>query len=211
MTPSKLDSFIQPPIRSLKRSLPSTIIQSPVKRQKSNTDDSLFLPSRKIKQPVSFNLIASNISTTKHRPKRSRSRQSAKSRKSKDDSISLQNHEINVENNEGFRDDRGSGDDGGFGDNGDFGDNGVSQERSPEKVNDILDWSVTSLDIDQLKAKIVPVYWESLLASVNSIVQVTERLYVLQDWNHKGHLKVINQWIMLIFIETSIQTCLSNG
>ena len=49
------------------------------------------------------------------------------------------------------------------------------------------------MDIDGLKAKIVPVYWESLLASINSIVRVTERLYILQDWDHKGYLKVIHQ------------------
>jgi hypothetical protein len=203
MTPSKLYSFIQPPVQSLKRSVPSTFIQSPVKRQKSNAHDSLFSSSQKIKQPVASDLIAPNISTTKHRSKQSRSRQSAKSRKSKDVSSS-QNHEITVEIDEGFRDDRGTGDDGYFGDNGGY------EERSPEKVNDILDWSVTSMDVDRLKAKIIPIYWESLLASVNSIVQVTERLYILQDWNHKGYLKVINQWIMLIFIEASISTSLSN-
>jgi hypothetical protein len=197
MIPSKLNSFIEPPIRSLKRSLPSTLIQSPVKRPKANTRDSLFSP-QKIKKPGSFDLIAPNISTTKHRSKRSRPQQSVKSRNPKDDPLSSWNHKTGSKNNEGSRDDIVSGD---FGD---FGDFGGFEERSPDKANDILDWSITSMDIDQLKAKIIPVYWELLLASVDSIVRVTERLYILQDWNHKGYLKVINQWIILICRDVNI-------
>jgi hypothetical protein len=78
------------------------------------------------------------------------------------------------------------GDDvGGFGDNG-----GSFGDCSPEKARDIIDWSITSNEVERLKSQVVPLYWELLLESVNSIVRVTERLYIVQDWNNKGYLKV---------------------
>jgi hypothetical protein len=129
MTPSKLNSFIEPPIQSLKRSLPSTLIQSPIKRPKSNTRDSLFSP-QKIKKPDSFDLIAPNISTIKHPSKRPRPRQSVKSRNPKDDPLSSWNRERGGKNNKDSRDDI---------DSGDFGDFGGFEERSPDRANDILD------------------------------------------------------------------------
>jgi hypothetical protein len=97
----------------------------------------------------------------------------------------------------GFGDDGGSlGDDGGsLGDDGaSLGDNGGSLGGCfPEKARDIIDWSITSDEIERLKSQVVPLYWELLLESVNSIVRVTERLYILQDWNNKGYLKVTSQ------------------
>jgi TPR repeat protein len=71
---------------------------------------------------------------------------------------------------------------GGFGDFGGF--------DSPVKAQDNIDWTITSCDLEKLKLEILPCYWEHLLDSVNSIVRVTQRLYILQDWNHKGHLVV---------------------
>ena len=45
-------------------------------------------------------------------------------------------------------------------------------------------------DLEKLKLDILPCYWEFLSDSLNSVVRVTQRLYVLQDWNYKGHLVV---------------------
>ena len=44
-----------------------------------------------------------------------------------------------------------------------------------------------------MKSRVVPLYWELLLESLNNIVRVTERLYIRQDWGYKGHLKVTIQ------------------
>ena len=91
-------------------------------------------------------------------------------------------------------------------DGGGFGENGGSfGDCSPEKARlDIIDWSITSNEVERLKSQVVPLYWELLLESVNSIVRVTDRLYILQDWNNKGYLKVKSQFIILIFEGTSI-------
>jgi hypothetical protein len=97
-------------------------------------------------------------------------------------------------------------------DGGGFGDNGGSiGDCSPEKARDIIDWGITSNEIERLKSQVVPLYWELLLESVTSIVRVTERLYILQDWNNKGYLKVTSQSIILIFEGTPVQACLQNG
>ena len=50
-------------------------------------------------------------------------------------------------------------------------------------VKDTIDWSIASDEIEMLKSKVVPIYWELLLESTNTVVRVTERLYILQDWN----------------------------
>jgi hypothetical protein len=97
-------------------------------------------------------------------------------------------------------------------DGGGLGDNGGSfGDCSPEKARDIIDWSITSNEVERLKSQVVPLYWELLLESVNSIVRVTERLYILQDWDNKGYLKVTSQSIILIFEGTPVQACLQNG
>ena len=79
----------------------------------------------------------------------------------------------------------------GFFDNGGFGGFGDwSGDRSPVKAQDTIDWSVTTYDLEKLKLDILPCYWEHLLDSLNSIVRVTQRLYIVQEWNYKGHLVV---------------------
>ena len=45
---------------------------------------------------------------------------------------------------------------------------------------------------------------ESLLDSPNSVVWVTERLYILLDWNRLGNLMATSQYIRLIFLEMRI-------
>jgi hypothetical protein len=91
------------------------------------------------------------------------------------------------------------------------GNNGASLYSSPEKARDTIDWGITSGNIEQLKSQVVPRYWELLLESVNGIVWITERLYVLQDWNLKGFLKVTSLIAKINFKGMSIQTCVPNG
>jgi hypothetical protein len=69
-------------------------------------------------------------------------------------------------------------------------DEGGFTNFSPEKARDNIDWGITNDDLEVLKSKVIPLYWEVLSESVNSIVRVTDRLYILQDWNYNGHLKV---------------------
>ena len=58
------------------------------------------------------------------------------------------------------------------------------------KMEDVIDWSITSHEVIDLKVKIVPMYWEKLQTVVHAIVRVTSRLYILQDWNRFGYLMV---------------------
>ena len=80
-----------------------------------------------------------------------------------------------------------------------FGDEEGSESWSPAKVKDNIDWAITISNIEELKSNVLPLYWELLLESLNSIVWVTERLYILQDWNFKGQgqLKVETQFTRL--------------
>ena len=92
--------------------------------------------------------------------------------------------------------------DSGFDDNG-----GGFSQSSPVKdypVKDTIDWSITSDEIETLKAKVVPIYWELLLESANTVVRVTERLYILQDWNRLGYLMITSQIVRLISIGTPV-------
>jgi hypothetical protein len=53
-----------------------------------------------------------------------------------------------------------------------------------------IDWSITNHDIKEMRSHVVPLYWELLLESLNSIVWVINRLYIIQEWDYKGYLKV---------------------
>ena len=102
--------------------------------------------------------------------------------------------------------------DGGYSDGAGY-DGGGFGDSSPEKchgVMDGIDWRITSDDVEELKSKAVPEYWESLLDFPFGVVRVTERLYILKDWNPMGYLMVIYRYIRLICIGTSVQACLQN-
>ena len=58
------------------------------------------------------------------------------------------------------------------------------------KMEDVIDWSITSHEVIDLKVKIVPMYWEKLQTVVHAIVRVMSCLYILQDWNRFGYLMV---------------------
>ena len=67
--------------------------------------------------------------------------------------------------------------------------------RRHNGVKDNIDWSITGEEVEMLKAKVMPIYWESLLESPNGIIWMTKRLYILQDWDCTGFLMVIPQYI----------------
>lgn len=79
---------------------------------------------------------------------------------------------------------------------------------SPEKdcgVKDDIDWNIASHEMEMLKSKIVPINWELLLESANSMVRViTNHLYILQDWNHLTYLMVTDQYIGLTSLGTLV-------
>jgi hypothetical protein len=104
-----------------------------------------------------------SLSTKRDRPKRA-----VKSWEKKSvDSVSLCDGDGGYSDGAGFCDDGG-----GFGDS------------SPEKcqgVMDGIDWRITGGDVEELKSKMMPEYWESLLDSPFGVVRVTERLYILRD------------------------------
>jgi hypothetical protein len=106
----------------------------------------------------------------------------------------------------------GDGDGDYYSDGGGY-DGGGFADSSPEKchgVMDGIDWRITGDDIDELKSKAVPEYWESLLDSPFGVVRVTDRLYILKDWHPLGYLMVTYRYIRLISLGTSVQACLQN-
>jgi len=77
-------------------------------------------------------------------------------------------------------------------------------------VKDGIDWSVKDKEVERLKAKVVPVYWESLLDTLYSMVWVTEHLYILRDWDCLGNLTVTLQYIRLTSLGAAVQACLQD-
>lgn len=65
-----------------------------------------------------------------------------------------------------------------------------SDNSFPSKAKDNIDWTISLEDVEKLKLDFLPSYWEQLSFNVNSIVRVTERLYIVQDWHKDGRLKV---------------------
>jgi hypothetical protein len=168
----QLDPFIEPPtlLNKCPRS-PSTFFQSPVKRRGVITQADYFIsPPRRTRPPPDF--IAPNNPVTIKRSfqKRVASRKPPPAHKSK-------------EVYPAWTEDQNPG----------FGDNGGFENWSPMQPRDNIDWSITNLDIEEMKSHVIPLYWELLLESLNSIVRVTERLFILQEWDYKGHLKVKTQ------------------
>jgi hypothetical protein len=191
-SPKERLTFIEPPPRSVKRpSSPSKLFESPVKRQnRSIIPEDFIEPLRKPHKPLVPDFIAPNelvITTRRPPPRKHQSKTPSKARKS----ISFTST---------------------WDDNIDFADGGGALDSwSPVRARDNIDWSITSVCIENLKSEVVPHYWELLLNSLHSIVRVTERLYILQDFNYKGCLKVEAHGKRLTLKGSSVQACLQNG
>ena len=182
--------FIESPIPHSKRPIsPSNFIESPIKVSKGRIAGNLVASPQQIKTPRASDFIASPVSglptAIKISTKRNRPSNPVEPQKRRNvNSVSVTDY-----------DDRFYGADGGFG------------EWSPERdygIKDTVDWSITSDEIEVLKSKVVPIYWELLLESANTVVRVTERLYILQDWNRLGYLMVTGQFIQLISLGTPV-------
>ena len=87
-------------------------------------------------------------------------------------------------------------DDGGFPDDNEFGrglnDDGSRCISSPPEscMKDTIDWRISGEEVAELKARLVPMYWEKLKDVIHAVVRVTGRLYVLQDFHRFGYLMV---------------------
>ena len=166
-----LDRFVKSPVRPIKRRRsPSSYVQSPIKRRTPAVDTNRFVapPLRFPQSHPAPNFVAPNNPGAIRVKRRLRRHVRYKRPQNATPPPALQDEDVT--------------DVGGFGDFGGF--------DSPVKAQDNIDWTITSCDLEKLKLEILPCYWEHLLDSVNSIVRVTQRLYILQDWNYKGHLVV---------------------
>jgi len=81
------------------------------------------------------------------------------------------------------------------------GDWGSSPEKASEP-NDVIDWTVTGNEVEILKAKVVPKYWELLVSVAHAVVRVTKWFYILQDWNWFGYLMILTHCNFVNFIRT---------
>ena len=193
MTAQDVLSFVETPVRSSKLKSSSPIVESPVKVTKKRLQEhEIVSPQRPTKRCVTYDFVENATSKTRATIRRARKRL-VKPRKKKSVDSLLFGDDV------GFADDDGCYND--YGDYNDF----------PEQCNGVkdgIDWSVRNEEVKRLKVKVVPVYWESLLDSPNSVVRVTERLYILRDWDRSGNLMVILQFIKLIFSGVAVQTCL---
>jgi hypothetical protein len=200
--PTQDRSFVAPPVRSSKRvkASSSRFVESPVKTTKRRNAEDFVSPRRPTKRRRRSDFVEPRTqpeprtisSTTRDRHRRP----ATKPRERKNvNSVSL-----------------GDGD-GGYSDGGGY-DGGGLGDSSPEKchgVMDGIDWSITGDEVDELKSKAIPEYWESLLDSPFGVVRVTERLYILKDWHPLGYLMVTYRYIRLTFsLGTSVQACLQN-
>jgi hypothetical protein len=197
MTPRDLPSFVEPPVWSSKPKSFSLILESPVKvTKKRMQENEIVSPHRPRKRPKPSNFVES--------PKSTQSKTCYTNRKGAKNPVKPQkkkyvNSVSSGDSSSGFFNGDGGGffdgDGGGFfnEDYNDYREYNESPEKSLEKgngVKDGVDWSVKDKEVERLKAKVVPVYWESLLDTLYSVVWVTERLYILRDWDRLGNLTV---------------------
>src|SRR5579859_3102879 len=166
------DDFIEPPIRPIKRrSSFINFIQSPAKRAKTASKfDDFITPARRGAKAPSPDFIAprQSVLTIKRHPRKSvQCRNASKARQLPATTPPLAAlGEV------------------------DFVDWGGVEDSSPYKAKDNIDWTVSAEDVEKLKLELLPCYWEKLTINVNSIVRVTERLYIIQDWYRHGYLRV---------------------
>ena len=183
MTPQDFPSFIEPPIPSSRqRSL--IIFDPPEKVTKKRNEEDLISPYRPTKRRKGYDFSESSVCRkSKSRcTSRKGAKKPAKTRKKKPQ-----------DDLESFGDGGGFSDGGGdYHGRGDYH-GGGDYHSSPEKcigVKDVINWSVTGEEVEMLKVEVVPIYWEALLGSPNSVIRVTERLYILRDWDRSGFLMV---------------------
>jgi hypothetical protein len=185
-------SFIEPRILSSKSiKSPSDFIESPVRGLKHRIEGNLVVsPHRQIKRRGPSDFIAPPVSTVPAPIKTSSKKRDIPDKGVKPRKKRHVQPISPIDHNDGFDDDSG-----GFGD------------WSPEddhEVKDTIDWSIAGDEIEMLKSKVIPIYWEFLLETANSVVRVTERLYILQDWNRLGYLMVTDNYIRLISLGTPV-------
>jgi hypothetical protein len=176
MMPQDRDSLFEPPLPRLQKT--SVIFESPLKYTRKRTEEDLFSPDRPTKRCKKTYEFVDSAHCTQSKTRcttRKRSKKPAKPRKKKDvDVVSF-------------------GDGGGFADGGGDYNGGEDYSDSPTRrngVKDSINWNVTGEEVEMLKAKVVPIYWESLLGSPNGVIRVTKRLYILRDWDRSGFLMV---------------------
>jgi hypothetical protein len=172
---SLIESPIRP-IRPFKRRRSFTeLFNSPVKRSKVATrPDDLFTPVQRGGKAPSPDLIGPRPQALPIKKRRIRKR--GQSKKAPKEGQAARASPLAVLD-----------DDGGFEDWIAF-DN--YDDSSPGKAKDNIDWTISLEDVEKLKLELLPSYWERLSFNVNSIVRVTERLYIVQDWHKDGRLKV---------------------
>ena len=66
---------------------------------------------------------------------------------------------------------------------------------------DEINWDISEKQVEEMKAKLVPQYWQSLQGEPYAVMWLSPRLYIVQDWNiHFNYLIV--ESIQLIFSDT---------
>jgi len=67
----------------------------------------------------------------------------------------------------------------------------TDNEKSDYNRTDEINWDVHDEQVNKLKTRLLPNYWESLQEAPCSIIRISTRLYLIQDWNVRfGYLIV---------------------
>ena len=67
----------------------------------------------------------------------------------------------------------------------------TDNEKSDYNRTDKINWDVHDEQVNKLKTRLLPNYWESLQEAPCSIIRISTRLYLIQDWNVRfGYLIV---------------------
>jgi hypothetical protein len=174
--PTNFDCFVEPRIPISKRRISiSNLIEPPIKgrpRQFSNLFES---PPEKRKRTIPVRIVESPQSSSSKTISKKRVRPS-KPRK---------NQVQRVE-----------------GGDWDGGELGFSSPEKASKPDDVIDCTLNGDEVETLKAKVVPKYWELLLRVPSALVRVTKRLYILQDWDRFGYLMVLTHCNFVNFFRT---------
>ena len=185
---------------------PYNIVQSPIKVSSPRASQLIASPLPEYHVANPSNLVAPpilNFETYSKRPSKRRKGVKKLEKPLQQDHRSLET---------GFVDDGGGFpdfvDDGGFPDDNEFG-RGFNDNESrcisspPEScMKDIIDWRISGEEVAELKARLVPMYWEKLKDVIHAVVRVTGRLYVLQDFHRFGYLMVTQLFTLLTYLGT---------
>ena len=67
----------------------------------------------------------------------------------------------------------------------------TDNEKGDYNRTDEINWDVRDEQVNKLKTRLLPNYWESLQEAPCSIIRISTRLYLIQDWNVRfGYLIV---------------------